>query len=59
MRQNFSLHNLKLYAIIYKENLNRNKTQYKILSEEVQSDGSIVIEIKKQYNTSPTGNYLN
>lgn len=43
----------------YKENLNRNKTQYKILSEEVQSDGSIVIEIKKQYNTSPTGNYLN
>lgn len=42
----------------YKEQLNRNRTQYKILSEETQADGSIVIEIKKQYNTSPIGNYL-
>lgn len=42
----------------YKEQLNRNKTQYKILSEETQEDGSIVIEIKKQYNTSPVGHYL-
>lgn len=42
----------------YKEQLNRNKTQYKILSEDVQEDGSIIIEIKKQYNTSPVGHYL-
>lgn len=42
----------------YKEQLNRNRTQYKILSEETQADGSVVIEIKKQYNTSPVGNYL-
>lgn len=42
----------------YKEQLDRNKTQYKILSEETQADGSIVIEIKKQYNTSPVGQYL-
>ncbi len=42
----------------YKDSLNRNKTQYKILSENTQEDGSIVIEIKKQYNTSPVGNYL-
>ncbi len=42
----------------YKEQLDRNKTKYKLLSEEVQDDGSVVIEIKKQYNTSPTGNYL-
>ncbi|MEE1249566.1 MAG: hypothetical protein UHU19_10145 [Lachnospiraceae bacterium] len=42
----------------YKEQLNKNKTQYKILSEEVQEDDSIVIEIKKQYNTSPVGHYL-
>lgn len=42
----------------YKNQLDRNKTQYKILSEEVQEDGSVVIEIKKQYNTSPTGHYL-
>lgn len=42
----------------YKEQLNRNKVQYKILSEETQDDGSVIIEIKKQYNTSPTGHYL-
>lgn len=42
----------------YKEQLNRSRTKYKILSEETQSDGSVIIEIKKQYNTSPVGNYL-
>ena len=43
----------------YKEQLNKNKVQYKILSEETQADGSVIIEIKKQYNSSPTGNYMN
>ena len=42
----------------YKEQLDKNKTQYKILSEETQADGSVIMEIKKQYNTSPVGNYL-
>lgn len=42
----------------YKEQLDKNKTQYKILSEETQADGSVIIEIKKQYNTSPVGHYL-
>jgi len=42
----------------YKEQLDKNKTRYKILSEETQADGSVIIEIKKQYNTSPVGNYL-
>lgn len=42
----------------YKEGLDKNKTKYKILSEETQADGSVIIEIKKQYNTSPAGNYL-
>lgn len=42
----------------YKEQLNRNKVEYKILSEETQADGSVIMEIKKQYNSSPTGNYL-
>lgn len=42
----------------YKEQLTKNRTKYKILSEETQADGSIIIEIKKQYNTSPVGNYL-
>ena len=42
----------------YKEQLDKNHTKYKILSEETQPDGSVVIEIKKQYNASPTGSYL-
>lgn len=42
----------------YKRQLNQSGTKYKILSETVQDDGSIMIEIKKQYNTSPVGNYL-
>lgn len=43
----------------YKKTLDRNKTQYKILEETVQPDGSVMIRIIKQYNTSPVGDYLN
>lgn len=42
----------------YKKKLERNHTQYKIIEETEESDGSILIKIKKQYNTSPVGNYL-
>lgn len=42
----------------YKLHLDRNNTKYKILSEERQEDGSVMIEIIKQYNTSPVGVYL-
>lgn len=42
----------------YKEQLARNHTKYKILEEAVQPDGSMIIKIIKQYNTSPVGNYL-
>lgn len=42
----------------YKEKLDWKVAQYKILSEERQPDGSIIMEIKRQYNTSPVGHYL-
>lgn len=42
----------------YKRTLERNRTQYKIVEETEQSDGSIMIKIIKQYNSSPVGNYL-
>lgn len=42
----------------YKEKLEKSKTQYKILTETTQEDGSVMIEIKKQYNASPVGHYL-
>ena len=40
----------------YKAQLDRK--QYKIVSEVTNEDGSIVIEIKKQYNSTPVGDYL-
>jgi len=42
----------------YKKTLERNRTQYKILEQQPQSDGSVIIKIIKQYNTSPVGDYL-
>lgn len=42
----------------YKQGLERNRTKYKIVEENVQPDGSIIIKIIKQYNTSPVGDYL-
>ena len=43
----------------YKKTLERNHTQYKIVEQNVQPDGSIMIKVIKQYNSSPVGDYLN
>lgn len=43
----------------YKKTLERNRTQYKITEQTVQPDGSIIIKVIKQYNSSPVGDYLN
>ena len=43
----------------YKQSLLRSGTEHRILEECVQSDGSVIIKIIKQYNTSPVGEYLN
>ena len=42
----------------YKASLDKNRTKYKIVNEETQPDGSVMIKIIKQYNTSPVGDYL-
>ncbi len=42
----------------YKRQLDKGGTKYRILSETKQDDGSVIIEIKKQYNSSPVGTYL-
>ena len=42
----------------YKASLDKNRTKYKLVSEETQPDGSVMIKIIKQYNTSPVGEYL-
>lgn len=43
----------------YTESLDRNHTQYKIVDKQEQPDGSIIIKVIKQYNSSPVGDYLN
>ena len=42
----------------YKASLENNGTKYKILKETKQPDGSVIIKIKKQYNSAPVGSYL-
>lgn len=42
----------------YKKGLERNRTQYRIVEESEQPDGSIIVKIIKQYNFSPVGDYL-
>ena len=43
---------------LYIKTLERNRTQYKIVEQTVQSDGSVIMKIIKQYNASPVGDYL-
>lgn len=43
----------------YKRNLERNRTQYKIVEQTLQADGSMMLKVIKQYNSSPVGDYLN
>ncbi len=38
--------------------MKRRGTQFKILEENVQEDGSIIIKIKKQNNQQPVGDYF-
>ena len=42
----------------YQKGLDQHHTQYRIVEETEQPDGSIMIKIIKQYNSSPVGNYL-
>ena len=43
----------------YKKGLERNHTQYRIVEQTEQPDGSIIVKVIKQYNSSPVGDYLN
>jgi len=49
---------VKQEAAAYKAGLERRNTKYKIEREEVQRDGSIIMQIRKQYNFYPCGSYL-
>jgi len=42
----------------YKELLERRHTKYRIVEEQTQPDGSILVKIIKQYNAIDCGEYL-
>ena len=42
----------------YRKRLEASGAKYRILSEKRQTDGSVILRIKKQYNQSPVGDYL-
>lgn len=42
----------------YRKRLEVSGVKYRILSEAQQTDGSVILRIKKQYNQSPVGDYL-
>lgn len=42
----------------YKKRMEQNGTRYKIVEEMDQPDGSVLMKIIKQYNSSPVGSYL-
>ncbi len=42
----------------YKQQLDRNRTKYKIIEESDQPDGSVIVKIIKQYNSNDVGDYL-
>ena len=42
----------------YKHALERNRTQYRIVEEKEQPDGSVMMKVIKQYNQCPVGDYL-
>lgn len=42
----------------YKHSLDSTHTKYRIIDEKKLEDDSYVIKIRKQYSTSPVGDYL-
>lgn len=56
--QDYAVQLVKEEVEQYKKTLERNRTQYKIVDETEQSDGSIMVKVIKQYNSSPVGSYL-
>ena len=57
-RHDYAVSLVKQEVAQYKKGLDNKHTQYKIVEETEQPDGSIMIKIIKQYNSTPVGNYL-
>ena len=42
----------------YRRRMERNHVRYQIVSEQTQEDGSVLLQVKKQYNGHEYGTYL-
>lgn len=49
---------VKAEVEMYKNTLDRKKVKYKIISEESQADGSVILKIIRQNVNYPVGHYL-
>lgn len=54
----YAMHLVEQEVENYKKGMERKGTRFRIVSETKQPDGSVILEIIKQYNSSPVGNYL-
>jgi hypothetical protein len=42
----------------FKDHLDQSRTAYKIIDEQTQDDGSVIVKIKRQLNKYDVGDYL-
>lgn len=49
---------LKNELAAYKERMTKSLTKFKIIEEVPQADGSVLLKVKKQYNSYNCGDYL-
>ena len=58
LRHEDAVRSVKEDLATYRLQLERSRTRYRIDSEEEQPDGSIIVKIRKQYNSYDCGDYL-
>lgn len=58
LRHEDAVRSVKEDLAAYKLQLERSRTRYRIDSEEEQPDGSIIVKIRKQYNSYDCSDYL-
>ena len=56
--RDYAVKAVKEEVMKYKASLEKSGTKYRIMEETEQPDGSVIIRIKKQYNSAPVGSYL-
>lgn len=56
--QSVAERNVKAKYESYKSGLERSKIKFKIVGEQTQEDGSIIVKVKKQINHYDVGDYL-